>query len=172
MMTRRYLARTGVYAVLLALSLTGLAGSAMAQAQPSAGAVAAAREYITAKGASTMFDTVVSGTIERTKGFFLQTNTALTKDLNEVSAQLRSEMAGKREEVVDVFARVLAARFTEQEMKDAAAFFKSPLGQKIAQQEPAALEEGMGRVRAWSEDFAEQVANRMRAEMKKRGHTI
>jgi uncharacterized protein len=172
-MISRFLARMGGIAVIVAL-VFGLAGEAAAQtqAQPSAGALAAAREYIIAKGAGTMFDSVVAGTIERTKGFFLQTNTALSKDLNEVAAQLRNEMANKRDEVIDVFAQAVAVRFTEQEMKDAATFYKTPLGQKLTQQEPVALDDGMKRVRTWSEDFAEQVAVRMRAEMKKRGHTI
>lgn len=169
-MNFRYLMRAGLAAFLF-IAAGGMSGTAFAQ-QPSPGQMAAARDFLEAKGGTQMFDRIVLSTVDRTKEFFLQTNTSLVKDLNEVTAQLRTEFAAKRGEVVDLFARSMAQRFTEQELKEAAAFYKSPLGQKLTQNEAPAFEEGMGRVRSWAEDFAEIVAKRMREEMKKRGHTI
>jgi hypothetical protein len=40
-----------------------------------------------------MFDPVIIGIVEQTKGALLQTNPQLSKDLNEVAAQLRTEFA-------------------------------------------------------------------------------
>ena len=39
--------------------------------------------------------------------------------------------------------RIYAAHFTEQELKDALAFFKTPLGKKLISEEPKALEASM-----------------------------
>ena len=38
-------------------------------------------------------------------------------------------------------AKLYAARFTEQELKDMVAFYKSPLGKKMIAQEPQVLDE-------------------------------
>src|ERR1041384_8752404 len=77
--------------VLLACQL--FAGVALAQ-QPSAAAVASARELVEAKGANAMFEPIIMGMIEQTKGSLLQTNPQLAKDLNDAGAQLRNEFRG------------------------------------------------------------------------------
>ena len=53
------------------------------------------------KGGSAMFDPVIVGVVEQTKGALLQTNPQLAKDLNEVATQLRNEFAPRRDELVD-----------------------------------------------------------------------
>ena len=69
-----------VRSALLALGLIVLAGSAQAQ-QPSAAAVAMAKELIALKGATTMYDPVVRGVIEQAKSVLLRTNPMLSKEL-------------------------------------------------------------------------------------------
>src|SRR3954464_11674507 len=114
----------------IVIALQGLAGAALAQ-QPSAGAIAAARELVELKGGGQMFDPVVAGVVEQTKGALLQTNPQLSKDLNEVSAQLRTEFGPKRDELLTEAAKRYAQRFSDQELKDLVAFFKTPLGKKM-----------------------------------------
>src|SRR5438876_4873479 len=123
---------------LLALGLTLTVGIAAAAAQqPSATAVATAKEVITAKGADGLYSPLVSGVIERTKTVLLQTNPMLSKDLNEVAAKLHAELAPRSAEILNEVAKLYASRFTEQELKDALAFYKSTLGRKLLTEEPA-----------------------------------
>ncbi|MBN8920480.1 MAG: DUF2059 domain-containing protein, partial [Rhizobiales bacterium] len=82
------------------------------------------------------------------------------------------EFAGKRIEIETILTRIYAQAFTEGELKDALAFYKTPLGQKIIQQEPQVLEQSMGQVQSWGDQFADQMLSRIRAEMKKRGHNL
>lgn len=168
-MIRRILAGR-VFAIVLALAAGGLEPAA-AQA-PSRGAIEAAKELITLKGAAAMFDAVVPGVVETARSTFLRTNPALAKDLGEVSAQLRKDYEAKKGEIIDIIARAFAERFSEQELKNAVTFYKTPLGQKLITWEARTLEEGMGRAEAWATKFSEEVVSRMRAEMKKRGHNI
>ena len=69
-------------------------------------------------------------------------------------------------------AKLYAIRFTEQELKDALAFYKSPLGRKLLEQEPNLLDQSMKNAQTWADKFSEEVIAKMRAEMKKRGHEI
>jgi hypothetical protein len=140
--------------------------------QPSAAAIAVARDVIVTKGATGMVDPLVHGVIESIKNSFVPTNPNLTRELNEAAAVLHKEFDGKRSEVLDQMARAYAAHFTEQELKDLLVFYKTPLGQKFAKEEPAAIEDGVRRAQQWSEPFSDSVMTRMRGEMQKKGHPL
>jgi uncharacterized protein len=158
-------------ASLLGLALATSIGTAVAQ-QPSAAAMATAKELITVKGADALWQPLVPGVIEQAKSVFLQTNPMLGKDLNEVAAKLRAEYAPRSAEVSNEIAKLYAARFSEQELKDALAFYKSPLGRKMLTEEPAILDQSMRNAQSWANRLSEEVIGKMRAEMKKRGHDI
>jgi hypothetical protein len=145
------------------------AGDARAQ-QPSATALALAKEVMELKGAIAMFDPIVIGVIEHNRNLLLQVNPNLSRDINDVVMQLRNEYAGRRAEIHAEMARAYASQFTEQELRDAAAFYKTPLGKKLIEAEPKAVDEATKRVDAWSTKFAEEVMAKMRAELRKKGH--
>src|SRR5262249_45895225 len=98
-------------AVMLALGLafTACVGAADAQ-QPTAGAIATAKELITVKGAGALYDPIVPGVIEHAKSVFLQANPTLGKDLNEVALKLRTEYAPRSAELMNEVAKLYATR--------------------------------------------------------------
>jgi hypothetical protein len=147
--------------------------AAQAQQQPSPAVIAMARELILAKGVSSIVDPAVRGVIESVKNTFIPTNPNLTRELNDVALMLHKELDGKgSSDVIDQMARVYASRFTEQELKDLLAFYKSPLGQKYLKEEPLAIDEGLKQAQQWTEAFADTVMARMRSEMQKKGHPL
>jgi hypothetical protein len=158
------------FIVALACACLGLL-AAQAQ-QPSATAIAVARDVIVTKGANSMADPLVRGVIESVKNSFVPTNPNLTRELDDVAVALHKELDGKSNEVLDQMARAYATRFTEQELKDLLVFYKTPLGQKFTREEPAAIEEGLKRAQQWADTFAETVIARMRSEMQKKGHQL
>ena len=147
------------------------AGAALAQ-QPTPGAIAIAREVVELKGGSAMFDPVIISMIEQTKAALMQTNPQLAKDLEAVGLQLRTEFVPRRSELMAEAAKLYANRFSEQELKDMAAFYKSPLGRKMIVQEPLVLDEAFNYVQQWAPRVGEEVMNRFRAEMRKKGHNL
>ena len=156
----------------LVLACQLFAGVALAQ-QPSAAAVATARELVEVKGANAMFEPIIIGLIEQTKGALLQTNPQLGKDLNDVARQLHGEFAPRRTEIVNEAAKFYAAAFTEAELKDLVAFYKSPLGKKVQEREPAILDQTFSFVQQqWAPRVGEELMSRFRAEMKKKGHNL
>jgi uncharacterized protein len=155
--------------VLLGLMLSAAAAAAQ---QPSAAAMATAKELVATKGAKTIYEPLIVGVVERAKGMFLQTNPMLSKDLNEVANKLRADMLPRGAEVISDTAHLYATRFTEQELKDMLAFYKSPLGRKLLVEEPAIADQSMRDMASWAEKLSEEVMAKMRLEMKKRGHEI
>ena len=160
--------------ILCAAAMLGLAlaPDARAQQQPSAAAVTAAREIVELKGAIGMFDPVLVGVVEHSKNLLLQGNPTLAKPLDEVAVKLRTELAARRSEIHTEIARAYASQFTEQELKDAVVFYKSPLGKKLIDAEPKAMDEVTKRVDAWANRFAQEVTAKIRDEMKKKGHNV
>jgi len=148
-----------------------LCGPALAQ-QPTASAVATARELVELKGAGQMFDPIIINIVEQTKGALTQTNPQLAKDLNDVSTVLRNEFVPRRRELLAEAAKFYAQRFTEGELKELVAFYKTPLGRKMVTQEPQALDETFNYVQQWTTRVGEDVMTRFRAEMKKKGHNL
>ena len=164
---------TGRFIRLASIAAIGwhlLAAPALAQVTPAA--VAAAREVVELKGGVQMFDPIIIGVVEQTKVALVQTNPQLARDLDAVSAQLRNEYAPRRDELVAEAAKFYAARFTEQELKEIVAFLRTPAGKKMVVQEPLALEDTFSYVQQWSQRIGEDVMNRFRAEMKKKGHNL
>jgi uncharacterized protein len=155
----------------LAVVLAAPVGTAGAE-QSSAGTLATAKELIVAKGGNALYEPIAPGVIEKAKSVFLQANPMLGKDLNEVAAKLRAEFAARTAEILNDAAKLYAARFKEQELKDALAFYKSPLGRKLLAEEPRILDESMRHAQSWADRLSEEVISKMRTEMKKRGHEI
>lgn len=168
-------------ALLIAGFGLALTVSAHAQAQkaaannpppPSASAVAAATELLTIKKANQIYQNIVPTVIQRTKDAILQTNVNYQKDLNEIALKLASEFAGKRDEVAKAMAEIYATNFTEQELRELIAFYKSPLGQKFLDVEPKSIAGSIAFMNDWANAFSNEVAAKFRAEMRARGKEI
>jgi hypothetical protein len=164
----------------LAVALALVAAPAVAQTPPAAvtgkpaspAAIAAAREILAMKNANAMYANAVPGLVEQTKNTLLQSNLNYQKDLNEVAVIVAKNLAGREKEIGDGMAQIYASEFTEQELKDLATFFKSPLGQKLVESEPKAIQGSMNYMQRWAQSFAEVINGQFRAEMKKRGKEI
>ena len=157
----------------LALALAIAAPAAFAQgAKPSAGALATAKQLVAATGATALFSPLIPGVIEQSKLLYLQQDPMLQKDLNDIAAQLRTEMAPKFAEVNEEVAREYATHFTEQELKDILAFYQTPAGKKLLEQQPQVVNESMKYAQDWANKLSTEVTAKMREELKKRGHPM
>jgi hypothetical protein len=119
-----------------------------------------------------MVDLIVPGVIDKIKSIHLQTNPMLSKPLDQVAAQLRKEFARVTADLRTDVATIYASRFTEADLKQILAFYKSPAGQKVIKEEPVLFEVIIQQLKSWQESFGEEVLKRFRAEMKKRGHEL
>jgi hypothetical protein len=166
--------------VLAGAVLTGIARPAAAQGtaapnavhQPSPAALSLAKQILEIKHVEDVFKPLIRGVVIKTRDVFMQTNFMWGKDLNEIAANLEKEYSVRTKELLDRAARIYATHFSEPELKQLLSFYQSPLGQKVIDEEPKALDESMAMAGNWADDFSQDVINKMRAEMKKRGHDL
>jgi hypothetical protein len=143
-----------------------------AQKQPSAGALAAARQLLELKGAYSVYTGAVPGTVDSIKVQLIQANISYQKDLNEIAAKLRTDLNGRDAELGNEMARQYATDFSEQELKDIVAFYKTPLGKKMLDQEPKTIAASLQFMRDWGARFADEVDGKFHQEMKSRGKPL
>jgi hypothetical protein len=158
-------------AVAVALVAAGPAAHAQTH-QPTPAAMLVAKKLVAVSGATTLFDPLIAGVVEQSKLLYLQQNPGLAKDLNEIAAKMRKDLQPRFSEVKDEVARLYATHFTEKELKDILAFYNSPTGKKMLAQQPIVVEGSMKFAQNWANKLSEQVTEKMREELKKRGHDM
>jgi uncharacterized protein len=165
-MFARLIARTLGAAV---IACVAFAPATRAQQKSSASAVAIASQILDLKGGIHAFDAALDGVILHHKGIFLQMNPGASKALNEIEVKMQAEAVKRQPELHTEVALAYAAQFTEQELKDILAFYKTPLGKKLLAGEPKAGEEAARRAQVWIDKYADDVSANMRAELKAKG---
>jgi hypothetical protein len=140
--------------------------------QPSPAAMASAKELISVTGATTLFSPLIAGVVEQAKVLYLQQNPALSKDLNEIATQIRTDLQSRFGELTDEVARLYAVNFTEQELKDIITFYKTTAGKKLLATQPQIIDSSMKFAQDWANKLSDQVIAKMRDELKKRGHAL
>jgi hypothetical protein len=157
----------------VAVALMVASPAAFAQGpQPSAAALATAKELVGIPGATALFSPLVAGVVEQSKLLFLQQNPMLQKDLNEIAAQMRTELQPRFVEITNEVAHEYASHFTEQELKDILAFYQSPAGKKMLLEQPKVVNNSMQFAQDWANKLSTEVTAKMRDELKKRGHPM
>jgi len=155
----------------VAVALVAFGPSAHSQ-QPSAAAMATAKELIAATGATTVFNPLIAGVVEQAKLLYLQQNPALANDLNEIAGKMRTDLTPRFVELSDEMARLYATHFTDQELKAILMFYQSPAGKKLLSQQPAVVDASMKFAQDWANKMSDEVIRKMRDELKKRGHPL
>jgi uncharacterized protein len=177
------LARAAVAALGLALMSPALAqqpakppaaapAAGPAASQPTTAQMSLARDVVLYSGIARSFQIVVPQYLDQIGTRLTQTRPDLIKDLNVVMEQVKPEFDKRVDEMVDNAARLYAARLNEQQLKDTAAFFKSPAGIAYVQAQPALMNDLFPAMKSWQEHISQDMVTRIRAEMKKKGHDI
>jgi hypothetical protein len=151
--------------------LIALSPSANAQ-QATPAAIQTAKEIVNVTGAMALFNPLIPGVVEQAKNLFLQQDPGLAKDLNEITAKMRADLAPRFGELTSEVAKLYANHFTEAELKELLAFYKTPVGTKLITEQPKVGEEGLKFAQTWANNLSEEIIVKMRDELKKRGHAL
>lgn len=163
-------------------AFVGFAGLSTAQAQtatpapipdvqpePPASQMAAARELVVASGMARSFAPMVPQLTEQIVPLLTRTRPELKENLTAVLKDLQPEFAKKGEGMIDTAAKIYSAQMSEQELKDSAAFFNSPVGKKYVTVQPLMLDQLVVAMQSWTQELSTFMMTRVHEEMKKKG---
>lgn len=160
-------------ALQLALVGAALASSLPAMAAPpTPAALATAGEIVKLSGATSLFTTLIPGVIEQSKILFLQQNPGLAGDLNVITAKMRTDLVPRLNELSAELAKIYAEHFTEQELKELLAFYNSSVGKKFVLEQANVVNSSLKFAQDWANKLSDEVTEKMRDELKKKGHAL
>jgi hypothetical protein len=96
----------------------------------------------------------------------------MEKDFDAIMAVLVDGMNARVGELIDQIAGIYGRNFTAGELRQATAFYRSPVGQKFLDRQPAMMQETMTMGQNFGRTVATDLQERLIEELRKRGYKL
>jgi uncharacterized protein len=134
--------------------------------------LAAAREVVVGSGLSRGFDGMAGQIADQLRATISRQRPELIRDMEESLKPIIVELSKQTDPMLVVASRLFAARMTEPELKEVGAFFKTAAGQKYVNAQGPMLNELFAEMQVFSQTMGNIMMDRLREEMRKKGHQL
>lgn len=134
--------------------------------------LAAARDLLVATNTESQFSTVIPLMFGQMKQAIPTGTPQMKEELDKVFDEVQNQFIVRRAEVLDQIAILYAQKFSADEMKALADFYRTPIGQKFIDAMPELTAEAIKLGNAWGRRIAMDAERKVREEMKKRGFDL
>ena len=141
-------------------------------APPTAEHVAKARQLILATGISRSFQIIIPEFMDQIGNTLTQARPDLVHDMNIVLDQLKPEFDKQSEEMIDQSAQIYASLLSEKDIDAILDFFNSEAGRRYVGAQPLFLNQLVSGMQAWQQKISINMMERVRQEMRKKGHDL
>ena len=163
------ISRMSFRASALALGIVaGLAGAARAD-EVTPAHLAAAKEAIDAAQNFKGFDNLLPLLAQQTQNRLIRLRPDQHQLISQVVDAESLALATRRVDLDNDVARIMAKYFSEEELQQIAAFYKTPAGIKFATLLPKVSSEALQAVKGWSDRVGEELYEKSVADLKKKG---
>jgi uncharacterized protein len=131
-----------------------------------------ARELIAVNRMVQNMDAMMPTIMNALKPAITRGDPRIEKDYDAIVQLMYREFEPYKAQMMDDFARIAARAYTKTELEEILAFSKSATGQKMISMTPVLSEAGMKLGQSYGQKIAAQVGEKMKAELRKRGHNI
>ncbi len=150
-----------------------LLSAARAPAQsPSAETLAAARDLVVTMKATDQFNAIFPILMQSLKPAIVQDRPAVEKDFDAILPVIIESLRSRTTEMVDLMAAIYAQNFNVAELRDIAAFYRTPTGQEMLANLPAITQQSVVAGQKMAQSMLGDLQQRMIEELRKRGHSI
>lgn len=154
-------------AVIVALSPQASQAQKVAPADPEN--IVAARELMSAAGATKQFDTVVPTMVRQMAQVLIRQKPEHRDQLQDAFDAIGKRMNERKEELIVQIAELYAQQFTLAELHELTQFFQSGVGRRFVQGQQTILPRSMALGQQWGAQIGREVNAELRKEMHKRG---
>ena len=106
------------------------------------------------------------------KPAIVQGRPEVERDYDAIMPLLIAGMGSRVTEIIDEITALYARNFTPEELREVAAFYRGPTGQKFLQKQPVILQDSMAIGQKFGQSVATEMQSRIVEELRKRGHKI
>ena len=131
-----------------------------------------ARELIVVNQMLRNMDAMMPSVMSAMKPIITRGDPKIEKDFDAIANLVMAEFEPFKAQMLDDFARIAARAYTKAELEEILAFSKSPTGQKMARLAPTMAQSGMAIGQQYGAKAAAQFSEKMKSELRKRGHNI
>jgi hypothetical protein len=139
---------------------------------PNAGAAAAAKELVDTMKLADQYKAVLPMVFRQLKPSIVQNRPEVDHDFDALAPKLLDAMNGRLEELASAMALIYASNFTETELRDLTAFYRTPTGQKLLQKLPIVAQESMAAGKKFGQSAAADLQKQMLEELRRKGHDL
>jgi hypothetical protein len=140
--------------------------------EPSPAAVGYAQVIFADMGLKPALDRIVPTLLVELDRNVTTTHPDLKAPLDEALKAIEPEFVKTEEDLLTDVAKYLATQLSEQELKDVAGFYESPVGKKFMAAQPNLTLELGSRARSWRAKLETDMLARAREEMAKKGYSF
>ncbi|MEP4766789.1 MAG: DUF2059 domain-containing protein [Roseibium sp.] len=162
---KMFLTGTAMGAALLAWG--AVSGAAFAQDTYSESHIAAAKEVAVATKILEPFDDILPLLAEQTLSAFVQTDPTRAEEMIEVTQNVALKLAPRRAELNMQVYEAWAKVFSEEELKQLAEFYSTPLGTKLRDSIPEITGTSVGQAREWQDKISTEMVTMVQEELTK-----
>ena len=158
--------------LMLVLIASAPAQSPSPSPSPSPEALAAARDLLVAMRAADQFKALLPAIMKAMRPTVVQNRPDVGHDYDALVPRLLEGAGARLDTLLDRMAPIYARNFTVAELKDIAAFYRSPTGQKLVDRLPAIAQESMAAGQAFGRELLPELQHTMIEELREKGHTV
>ena len=144
----------------------------LAVTPPSPAHLAVALELMQQIGAARMFDSLVPNMGSQIVNTILRTRPELTNDLKAVITKISPDFDKQKQGLIDSAVLIFARAMTEQELRETVTYMKTPAGQKFLDTQSQTITTVAAILDQWNRQLSVDMFDRVRAEMKLKGHEL
>lgn len=157
-------------AMTLIVTLTAMSAAHAQELSPDH--LALAREYIEITDQNKIYELSLIETGIATMRTIISQNPEITEEVSAAIGNVIEDYADEKDQLMDQFARVYALRFTEAEMREIVAFYRTDVGTKLAEQNAQANQELQTVMRVFQNNLNTEFYARVRAVLRGNGIEI
>jgi uncharacterized protein len=120
-----------------------------------------ARQTVAATKMTRPFDLLLPEIADRAKTTFIRSNPQMQLGIIDVVDRVALDIVERRGQLEEMVAEIWATSFTEEELREILAFYRTPLGRKYADLFPELLRAPMGAAELWGAVISEDLYNRV-----------
>jgi uncharacterized protein len=146
--------------------------AAQAQTQPSRDQLAAAGELATVARLDESMRSILPMIMQQLKPAVVQGRKEVERDFDTLNPVLIGAMNDRMKEFIELIAVIYANHFTAAELRDIVAFYRTPTGQKFVQSQAPLAQQAMSAGQQFAQKLIVDMQERMKQELRKKGHTL
>lgn len=140
--------------------------------EPAPTHLAASMEFLATSKATKGFEEMIPQFLDQIRQRFVTQRPEIAQIINDSSFSLIPEFVKRRDDLNVSLGKLYTTKFSEDELKQLTEFYKSPIGQKLAQEQVKVLAESVPVVQKWSRSLSEDMVKRVKEEVAKKGQKL